>query len=51
MNINLFDYENLCKDKRQPIIVLQDRRSDCQHRAQNVVKQNNLRSVVRQYKI
>ena len=50
MKINLSDYENLCKDKRQPIIVSQDRRSDCQHRAQNVVKQNNLRSVVRQYK-
>ena len=33
-----------------PIIVSQDRRSDCQHRAQNVVKQNNLRSVVRHYK-
>ena len=51
MKINLSDYENLCKDKRQPIIVSQDRRSDCQHRAQNVVKQNNLRFVVRQYKI
>lgn len=51
MKINLSDYENLCKDKRQPIIVSQDRRSDCQHRAQNVVKQNNLRSVVRQYKV
>ena len=51
MKINLSDYENLCKDKRQPIIVSQDRRSDCQHRAQNVVKQNNLRSIVRQYKV
>ena len=51
MKINFSDYENLCKDKRQPIIVSQDRRSDCQHRAQNVVKQNNLRSAVRRYKI
>ena len=51
MKINLSDYENLCKDKRQSIIVSQDRKNDCQHRAQNVVKQNNLRSVVRQYKI
>ena len=51
MKINLSDYENLCKDERQSIIVSQDRKSDCQHRAQNVVKQNNLRSAVRQYKI
>lgn len=51
MKINLSDYENLCKDKRQSIIVSQDRKSDCQHRAQNVVKENNLRSVVRQYKV
>lgn len=48
MKINLSDYENLCKDKRQPIIVSQDCKSKCKHRAQNVVKQNNLRSVVRQ---
>ena len=51
MKINFADYENLCKDKRQSIIVSQDRKSDCQHRARNVVKQNNLRSIVRQYKI
>ena len=51
MKINLSAYENLCKDKRQPIIVSQDRRSDCKHRAQNIVRQNNLRSAVRQYKV
>ena len=46
MKINLSDYENLCKDERQSIIVSQDRKSSCQHRAKN-----NLRSAVRQYKI
>lgn len=51
MKINLSDYENLCKDKRQPIIVSRDLRSGCRHQAQNVVKQNNLRSIVRRYKI
>ena len=45
MKINLSDYENLCKDKRQPIIVSQDRKSNCQHKAQNIVKQKFAQSV------
>ena len=51
MKINLSDYENLCTDERQKTIISRDRRSDCQHRANNVEKQNNLRSAVRQYKV
>lgn len=51
MKINLSDYENLCTEERQKIIVSQDHRSQCQHRAQNIVRQNNLRSIVRQYKV
>ena len=43
MKINLSEYKNLCTDERQKIIVSKDSRSDCQHRAHNLEKQNNLR--------
>ena len=53
MKIKLSDYENLCKDKRQAIIVSRDPKSktDCRHVARNIVRKNNLRSVVRQYEV
>ena len=53
MKINLSDYENLCKNKRQAIIVSRDVKSktDCRHEARNIVRRNNLCSIVRQYLI
>ncbi len=51
MKINFSEYENLCTDDRQKTIVSRDKRSDCRHIAQNIIRQNKLRSGVRQYKI